>query len=82
MIICFETLQIMWKKYWKYDVTFVSLTILQAFQFEPEQMTFVVMRAMRKKLNISTLQLPIYYLLELEILIGANADIGKTRREK
>ena len=40
-------------------------TIFQPFQFEPEQKKKrVVMRAMRKKLNIFTLQLPIYYILE------------------
>ena len=42
----------------------------------------VVMRAMRKKLNIFMLQLPIYYILEQEISIGANVDIVKTKREK
>ena len=35
------------------------------------------MRAMRKKLNIFMLQLQIYYILEQEILAGANADIAK-----
>ena len=30
------------------------------------------MRAMRKKLNLFTLQLPIYYMLEQETSIGAN----------
>ena len=39
-------------------------TILQPFQSEPEQKICAVMRAMRKKLNIFTLQLPIYYILE------------------
>ena len=40
-------------------------TILQPFQFEPEQKKkHVVMRAMRKKLNIFTLHLPIYYMIE------------------
>ena len=39
-------------------------TILQPFQFEPGQKKLVLMRAMRKKLNIFTLQLPIYYTLE------------------
>ena len=38
-------------------------TILQPFQFEPEQKKFVVMRARRKKLNIH-IQLPVYYILE------------------
>ena len=28
------------------------------------------------------LQLPIYYILEKEILTGASADIAKTKREK
>ena len=42
-------------------------TIFQPFQFEPEHnKNRVVMRAMRKKLNIFTLQLPIYYILEKE----------------
>ena len=35
-------------------------TILQPFQFEPEQKNRVVMRAMRKKLNIFKLPLSIY----------------------
>ena len=39
----------------------------------------VVMRAMRKKLNIFTLQLPTYYILEQEISTGANEDIAKTK---
>ena len=42
----------------------------------------VVVKAMRKKLSISTLQLPICYILEYEISISANADIAKTKREK
>ena len=40
-----------------------------------------VMRAIRKKLGIVTLQLPTYYILEQKISIGANADIAKTKRE-
>ena len=39
-------------------------TILQPLQFVPKQKKYVVMRAMRKKLNIFTLQLLIYYQLE------------------
>ena len=39
-------------------------TILQSFQFDPEQKIQMVMRAMRKKLKIFTFQLPIYYILE------------------
>ena len=39
-------------------------TILHPFHFEPEQKKRVVLRAIRKKLNIFTLQLPIYYILE------------------
>ena len=41
-----------------------------------------------KKLNIMTLQLPIYYTLywnigiSIRISIGANADIARTKREK
>ena len=42
----------------------------------------VAVRAMRKKLTIFTLQLPIYCILEQEISIRANADIAKSRREK
>ena len=38
-------------------------TIFQPFQFE-QQKKRVVMRAMRKKRNIFTLQLPIYYIIE------------------
>ena len=37
----------------------------------------VVMRAMRKKLNIFTPQLPIDYILEHEISTGTNTDIHK-----
>ena len=40
---------------------------------------FSLTRAMRKKLNIFTLQLPIYYKLEWKIPIGANADNVKTK---
>ena len=39
-------------------------------------------RAMRKKLNIFMVQLLIYYILELEISVGTNADIAKMKREK
>ena len=41
-------------------------TIFQPFQFEPQQKKTCgnVMRAMRKKQNIFTLQLPFYYILE------------------
>ena len=54
--------------------------IFQPFQFEPKQKKKrVVMRAMRKKLNIFTLQLPIYYILEQEISTGTNTDISKTK---
>ena len=42
----------------------------------------VVMRALRKKLYIFTLQLQIYYILEQDISIDANADISKTKQEK
>ena len=38
--------------------------ILQLLQFEPEQKKRMVMRAMKKKLNIFTLQLLIYCILE------------------
>ena len=38
-------------------------TILPPFQFEPEQKIRVVMRAMRKKLNMITLQVPSYCVL-------------------
>ena len=40
------------------------------------------MRAMRKKLSLFTLQLPIYYILELEISIDANAGIAKAKPKK
>ena len=40
------------------------------------------MRAIRKELNTFTLQLSIYYILEEQILIGAGADIARTKREK
>ena len=35
-------------------------TIFQTFQFQPQQIIRVVTRAMRKKLNIFTLQAPMY----------------------
>ena len=63
-------------------------TILQPFLFERvvnrnrNRKKRVVTRDMTKKLNIFTLQLPIYYILEYEISIGANADIATTKREK
>ena len=56
-------------------------TILEPFQFDNEQKK-LVMKTMRKKLNICMLQLSIYCILEYEILISANADIAKTKREK
>ena len=62
--------------------TQISGNLFQSFQFEPEQKTCVVMKAMRKKLNIFMFQLSIYYILEQEILIGANVDIAKTMKEK
>ena len=41
----------------------IHVTIyVQPFQLEPEQKIRVVMRAVRKKLNIFTLQMPIYYI--------------------
>ena len=40
------------------------------------------MKAIKKELNIFMLHLPIYYILEYEISIGANTDIAKTKREK
>ena len=43
-----------------YDIKVFRPTILQPFQFESEQKKSVAMGAMRKKLNIFTLQLPIY----------------------
>ena len=46
------------------DLYFMKKVIFQPFQFEPEQKKGVVMRAMRKKLNIFTNQLLVYYMLE------------------
>ena len=40
------------------------------------------MRAMRKKLNIFMLQLPVYYILEQKISSIANTDTANTKREK
>ena len=40
------------------------------------------MTSMRKKLNIFTRQLLIYYILEWEISIDANAGNAKAKREK
>ena len=37
---------------------------------------------MRKKPNTVTLQQPIYQILGLEMLIGANVGIAKRKREK
>ena len=56
-------------------------TILQSFQFEPEQKKCMVMRAMTKKLNIFMLQLRIYDILDYKIPTGANADIAKTKQD-
>ena len=41
-----------------------SSTIFQSFQFEHEQKNRMAMRAIRKKLEIFTLQLPIFYIEE------------------
>ena len=58
------------------NVTMKSFNLLQ------NRERGVVMKTMRQKLNIFTLHLPIYYILEQEISIGTNADIGETKREK
>ena len=57
-------------------------TILQLFQLEPEQKICVLMRAMRKKLNIFKLQLVIFYILGQGIFISAIAYIAKMKLEK
>ena len=51
-------------------------TTVQLFQFEPEQKIHLVMRTTRKKLNKFTLQLPVYYILEKEILSCAGFSIN------
>ena len=52
----------------KIQVTMKNFTppFFNHFHFEPEQKKLVVRRAMIKELNTSTLQLLIYYILELE----------------
>ena len=60
---------------------FFHSTILQPFQFNPEQKNHEK-ETMKKKLNIFTHPLLIYYILEKEISAGTNADIAKTKREK
>ena len=59
-------------------------TIFQPFQFEPEQRKKqVVIRAMRKKINIFKLQQSIYCKIGNIIKsVGANAGIAKTKQEK
>ena len=52
-----------------------------SLQFEPEQKKRAN-ESHEKELNTFTLQLLIYYTLELEILIGWNAGIVKTKWEK
>ena len=58
-----------------------TLSFFNHFSLNLNRKKCVVMRPMRKKLNIFTLQV-----LEkkscVEILIGANADIAKIKREK
>ena len=62
-----EVLKMRCRIYWGYSEENASdnedfhSTIFRPFAFEPEQKKRVVMRAMRKKLNIFTLQLPVYY---------------------
>ena len=62
-----------------YILTKKGIILRKVFQFLSKR---VVKRAMRKKLNAFTLQLVIYYILEWEISIGANADIAKTKQKK
>ena len=57
--------------------------ILQPFQFNPEQKKTCGNETHEKEtINIFTVQLPIYYILEQEISICENADIAKTKREE
>ena len=47
-----------------------------SLSLKKKQKKRVLMRAMTKKVNILfTFQLPIYYILDQEILIGANVDM-------
>ena len=55
---------------------------MKSFNLPQNRERRVVMKTMRQKLNIFTLQLPIYYILKQEISIGTNADIAETKREK
>ena len=55
---------------------------MKSFNLPQNRERRVVKKTMRQKLNIFTLQLPIYYILEQEISIGTNADIAETKREK
>ena len=56
--------------------------IFQPFQFEPEQKKMCGNESHEKETEHFTLQLPIYYMLEQVISIGASADIAKTKPEK
>ena len=58
--------------------TFAPL-FLNNFSLNLNRKKRLVMRAMRKKLNIFTAQLLIYNMLKQEISTGANADIAKTK---
>ena len=58
--------------------TFAPL-FLNNFSLNLNRKKHLVMRAMRKKLNIFTAQLLIYNMLKQEISTGANADIAKTK---
>ena len=53
----------------------------QPFQFE-QQKKRVVMRAMRKKRNIFTLQLPIYYIIEQEVSIRMRTLQKRSERNR
>ena len=59
-----------------------KMIILRNVQFQPDRKKTLVIWAMRKKLNKFTLLLPIYYILEQDISIGADAGIAKTDRAK
>ena len=66
----------------KIHVTIKSFgsTIPQTFQIESGQKKCVITRSTTKKLNILTLQLPVYSIQEIST--GAYVDIAKMKREK
>ena len=55
-------------------------SFISHFSLNLKRKKLVIIRAMRKKLNIFTFQLPIYWMQEISI--DTNAGIAKTKQEK